>query len=52
MKYFQEKIYEFYTKNDYVNLNEIESKIDKGRLYNLDNEKKIINFGFQFYFEL
>jgi len=48
MKYFQKKIYEFYTKNDYVNLNEIESKIDKGRLYNLDNEKKnIINFGFQ-----
>ena len=48
MKYFQEKIYEFYTKNDYANLNEIESKIDKGRLYNLDNGKKnIINFGFQ-----
>jgi len=48
MEYFQEKIYEFYIKNDYVNLNEIESKIDKGRLYNLDNDKKnIINFGFQ-----
>jgi len=48
MKYFQEKIYEFYIKNDYVNLNEIESKIDKGRIFNPDNNKKnIINFGFQ-----
>ena len=47
MEYFQEKIHEFYNNNYYVNLNEIESKIDKGRLYKLDKEKKIINFGFQ-----